>query len=196
LRHQIRDVKLLQGVAEYYMTNMSALNAFNRIRNVFDTSIDNIRRYTSFLEDAQLIFSLEKFSYKLSARQKASRKIYVADTGLRNAISFRFSQDFGRLAENVVAGHLFRQSRELYYFGNGNECDFIVKQKSKFLPIQVCYSDLAEEKTKAREFAGLAAALKHLKQKEGLLLTDDVEREEQIENLRIRLQPVWKFLLG
>jgi len=148
------------------------------------------------LEDAQLIFSLEKFSYKLSERQKASRKIYVADTGLRNAISFRFSQDFGRLVENVVAGHLFRQSRELYYFGNGNECDFIIKQKSKFLPIQVCYSDLSDEKTKGREFAGLVAALKHLKQKEGLLLTDDVEREEQIENLRIRLQPVWKFLLG
>ena len=28
LRHQIRDVKLLQGVAEYYMTNMAALSAF------------------------------------------------------------------------------------------------------------------------------------------------------------------------
>jgi len=38
--------------------------------------------------------------------------------------------------------------------------------------------------------------MKHLKQKEGLLLTDDVEREEQVENLRIRLRPIWKFLLA
>ena len=195
LRHEIREVKLLQSVAEYYMTNMATPYAFNRIRNIFDTSLDNIRRYTAFLEEAQLIRSLEKFSYKAGGREKANRKVYVADTGLRNAISFRFSQDLGRLVENVVAWHLHVQSRELFYFGNGAECDFIVKQRNKFLPIQVCYSGLTEEKTRTREFAGLIAALKYLKQKEGLLLTDDVEREEQIENLRIRLQPVWKFLL-
>lgn len=196
LRHEVCDVKLLQSVAEYYMTNMATQYAFNRIRNIFDTSIDNVRRYTDFLEEAQLVFSLEKFSYKTSGRQKANRKVYVADTGLRNAISFRFSQDLGRLAENVVAMHLLRQARELFYFGNGSECDFAVKQSGKFFPIQVSYSDLSDEKTKTREFQGLLAALKQLKQKEGLLLTDDVERVEQLGNSRIRLQPVWKFLLG
>jgi hypothetical protein len=195
LRHEVRDVKLLQSVAEYYMTNMATPYAFNRIRNVFDTSIDNVRRYTDFLEEAQLIFSLQKFSYKTGERQKANRKVYVADAGLRNAISFRFSQDLGRLAENVVALHLLRQTRELFYFGDGSECDFIIKQNRKFFPVQVSYSDLSDEKTKARAFQGLLAALKQLKQKEGLLLTDDVERVEQLGNLRIRLQPVWKFLL-
>jgi hypothetical protein len=33
-----------------------------RIRNIFDTSLDNVRRYTAFLEEAQLVHSLEKFS--------------------------------------------------------------------------------------------------------------------------------------
>jgi predicted AAA+ superfamily ATPase len=80
---------------------------------------------------------LEKFSYKASERQKANRKAYVADTGLRNASSFRFSQDLGRLAENVVALQLLGQARELFYFGNGSACDFIVKRKNKFLPVQV-----------------------------------------------------------
>jgi hypothetical protein len=195
LRHEIRDVKLLQSVAEYYMTNMATQYAYNRIRNIFDTSLDNVRRYTAFLEEAQLVFSLEKFSYKTSEREKANRKVYVADTGLRNAISFRFSQDLGRLAENVVAMHLLRQARGLFYFGNGSECDFIVKQNGNFFPVQVSYSDLSDDKLRAREFNGLTAALQHLKQKEGLLLTDDVEREEQVEKFRIRLQPVWKFLL-
>jgi predicted AAA+ superfamily ATPase len=124
LRHEVRAVKSLQSVAEYYMTNMATQYAFNRIRNVFDTSIDNVRRYTDFLEEAQLVFYLEKFSYKTSEHQKANRKVYVADTGLRNAISFHFSQDLGRLAENVVAMHLLHQARELFYFGNGGECDF------------------------------------------------------------------------
>jgi hypothetical protein len=143
-----------------------------------------------------VIFSLEKFSYKASEREKANRKAYVADTGLRNAISFRFSQDLGRLAENAVAMHLLRQARGLFYFGNGSECDFIVKQNGKLLPVQVSYSDLYDDKLRAREINGLTTALKHLKQKEGLLLTDDVEREEQVEKFQIRLQPVWKFLLA
>lgn len=195
LRHEIRDVKLLQSVAEYYMTNMATPYAFNRIRNIFDTSLDNVRRYTAFLEEAQLVHSLEKFSYKAGEREKANRKVYVADTGMRNAISFRFSQDLGRLAENVVAMHWRREGREVFYFGNGSECDFIVKQNGKFHPVQVSYSDLADEKTREREFQGLLAALKHLKQKEGLLLTDDVAGEETIENFRIRLKPAWRFLL-
>ncbi|MFQ5706651.1 MAG: ATP-binding protein [bacterium] len=195
LRYQIRDVRLLQGIAEYYMSNMAALHSFNRLKGVFGTSLDNVRRYTAFLEDAQLIFSLNKFSYKLSERQKVSRKVYVVDTGLRNAISFRFSQDLGRLIENVVAQKLFNQSQELYYFGNGSECDFVSRQQAKFLPIQVSYSDLSDEKLKAREFRGLLAALKHLKQNRGLLLTDDVEDVQHLEGLHIRLQPVWKFLL-
>ncbi|MDZ7292931.1 MAG: ATP-binding protein [candidate division KSB1 bacterium] len=194
LRHEIRDVNLLQRVAEYYVTNMAALHSFNRIRSVFDTSIDNVRRYTAFLEESQLIFSLEKFSFKSSERQKASRKVYVADTGLRNAISFRFSRDIGRLIENVVAQQLLRQTRDLFYFGNASECDFVFKQKGKFIPLQVTYGDLSDEKLKTREVHGLMAAMRRLKQKEGLLLTDDTAGEVQIENLSIRMQPVWKFL--
>jgi predicted AAA+ superfamily ATPase len=195
LRHEVRDVKLLQRVAEYYMTNMATPYAFNRIRNIFHTSLDNVRRYTAFLEEAQLVHSLEKFSYKAGEWEKANRKIFVADTGLRNAISFRFSQDLGRLAENIVALHWRHQGREIHYFGNGGECDFVVKQNGKFLPAQVCYSDLSDAKTRTREFQGLLAAMKHLKQKTGLLLTDDIAGQETIESFRIRLQPVWKFLL-
>lgn len=195
LRHQIRNVKLLQVIAQYYMTNMAALQSFNRIRNVFSTSIDNVRRYTGFLEDAQMIFALNKFSYKLGEQQRVSRKLYVADTGLRNAISFRFSQDLGRLIENVVAQKLLSRGCKLHYFSNSGECDFICQQRGKWLPIQVSYSDLKNEKLKAREVQGLISALNHLKERDGLLLTDDVAGEERVKNMRIHIQPVWKFLL-
>lgn len=193
VRYQIRDVKLLQGVAEYYMTNLASLHSFNRIRNIFKTSLDNIRRYTAFLEESQLIFPITKFSYKLSEQQRANRKIYIADTGIRNAISFRFSQDLGKLVENVVALQLRNQYKELYYFGNGAECDFIFKRGREFIPLQVSYSDLSDETLKKRELQGLLSAMAHLKQHEGILLTDDFEHEELIENLRIQMLPVWKF---
>lgn len=195
LRYQIRDVKLLQGITEYYMTNLSSLHSFNRIRNLFNTSLDNVRRYSAFLEEAQIIFFLNKFSFKLGEQKRSNRKGYVIDTGLRNVISFRFSQDIGKLVENAIACHLKESASELFYFGNGSECDFIVKQHGSFIPIQVCYGDLSDEKIKNREYSGLIAAMNHLGQKESVLFTDDLEHDEQINGFTIQLKPVWKFLL-
>lgn len=195
MRYQIRDVKLLQSIAEYYMTNLASLHSFNRIKNIFATSLDNVRRYSTFLEESQLIFFLNKFSYKLSEQQRANRKGYVADTGIRNAISFTFTKDIGKLVENCVASQLKYRSNDLYYFGNGSECDFIVKQSGKFIPIQITHSDLSDAKLKNREYQGLIAAMMQLNQKTGLLLTDDLDREERIEDFFIQIKPVWKFLL-
>lgn len=196
LRYQIRDSQLLQRLAEYYMTNLASLHSYNRIRNIFETSLDNIRRYTNFLEESQLVYSLYKFSYKLSEQQKSNRKIYVTDTGVRNSISFRFSQDVGKLVENVIANHFREYSDEMFYFRNGGECDFIVKQEGKFVPVQVSVSDLSDKKLRDREIQGLISAMLYLKQKEGLLLSDDLEEEILFEENFIRIKPVWKFLLS
>ncbi|MCI0495336.1 ATP-binding protein [candidate division KSB1 bacterium] len=195
LRYQIRDVKLLQTIAEYYMTNLSSLHSFNRIKNIFTTSLDNVRRYSTFLEESQLIFFLNKFSFKLSEQQRSSRKGYVSDTGIRNAISFTFTQDIGKLVENCVANQLKFSAADLFYFGNGSECDFIVKQSGKFFPIQITYSNLSDTKLRNREYQGLISAMKYMNQTTGLLLTDDQEKEERIENFCIQIKPVWKFLL-
>ncbi len=167
----------------------------DQIRNLFNTSLDSVRRYSAFLEEAQIIFFLNKFSFKLGEQKRSNRKGYVIDTGLRNVISFRFAQDIGKLVENAIACHLKESASELFYFGNGSECDFIVKQHGGFIPIQVCYGDLSDEKIKNREYSGLIAAMNHLGQKESVLFTDDLEHDEQINGFTIRLKPVWKFLL-
>jgi len=38
--------------------------------------------------------------------------------------------------------------------------------------------------------------MNNLKQKEGLLLTDDLEQNEQINDLQVQFKPVWKFLIA
>jgi predicted AAA+ superfamily ATPase len=196
-RYQIRDGLLMQAVAEQYLTQMSSLCSFNRMANILKTSVENVRRYTGFLAEAQLIYLLPKFSYKASIRLTGNQKVYVADTGMRNVMTFRFSQDIGRLAENVVAQELLRrETRDLFYYGNSRECDFLAKQGNTWLPIQVCHSNLADEKTRIREKGGLLAAIEELGVSRGLLLTDDIESDEQEDNIHIQLLPVWKFLLS
>ncbi len=194
-RHQVRDVQLLQNIAEYYFTNISSLYSFNRISNIFQTSIDNVRRYSKFLHDAYLLHSIKKFSYKLSQQQKNPQKVYSTDTGIRNAISFRFSQDAGKLIENLVANFLLANAQDVYYHRNESECDFIFKHRGQFFPIQVCHSDLHDESVKKREINGLLNAMKLLKRQKAVILTDDFSESEIIDNTAIYYFPVWRFLL-
>jgi len=194
-RHQIRDVKLLQGIAQYYLTNAALLHSFNRVRNIFNTSLDNVRRYSNFLEESLLIFFLPRFSFKLSKQQKSNRKVYASDTGLRNVIGFRFSSDTGKLAENAAALHLLRKYEELYYFADTGECDFIAKKQNQFEAIQVCLDDLFDEKVRKREIQGLTSAMQVLGQNQGVIFTNGIEQKEQIGNMQILFRPLWKVLI-
>jgi hypothetical protein len=106
VRYNIKDIQKLEELAKYYMTNISSQNSYNRIKNVLGTSLDTVERYSSYLESTYMLFFIKKFSYSLKEQVLNPRKVYALDTGLRNTVSFAFSEDHGRLIENVVFMHL------------------------------------------------------------------------------------------
>jgi uncharacterized protein len=65
------------------------------------------------------------------------------------------------MLENCVFLQLRREGKQIFYFKEKNECDFIVKEKNAITQaIQVCY-DLTED-NKKREIDGLMEALEQL----------------------------------
>jgi predicted AAA+ superfamily ATPase len=117
------------------------------------------------------------------------------DTGLRNVVSFKFSEDIGRAIENLVFIELKRRSSqtEIYYWKNRGEVDFVIKRGQKVEElIQVCYS--INEETEKREVSALVEAMDEFGLVEGLIITDDIEREEEIGGRRIVFMPLWKWL--
>ena len=60
--------------------------------------------------------------------------------------------------------------------------------------IQVTY-DLTETKTKEREINGLLSCLDEFKLKEGIIITDNLEKEEIIDGKKIRYMPIISWLL-
>ena len=50
----------------------------------------------------------EIFSYKVKDRLQYPKKIYMVDTGLINELVPKFSENYGRFMENVVAIELMR----------------------------------------------------------------------------------------
>ena len=83
--------------------------------------------------------------------------LFTMDTGFAG-LGRPFAENRGRILENIVALDLFRLEKELYYFNNKKECDFIIKQgpHGPAQAIQVCWE--LSERNERRKFAGLADA--------------------------------------
>ncbi len=121
------------------------------------------------------------------------KKTYLTDTGFA-ALGRAFTENRGRIIENVVAIELFRRGLEIYYFKNRNECDFIIKQGNKPAhAIQVCWE--LNSRNEKREIAGLFEACSSLNLTSGIILTYAQEDEREKEGMKISVIPVWKWLL-
>ncbi|MHA1550175.1 MAG: ATP-binding protein [Alphaproteobacteria bacterium] len=191
-KRKIRNPEKLEKLIKYYLQNVSNLANFTKISKPLELTTDSVGEYTKYLGDAYLIFHINLFEFSYKKQIINPKKIYCVDTGIRNIIGFNFSEDVGRLYENIVFIGLRKKFNEIFYWRNKNECDFIVKDGKKLTAIQVCY-DI--KKIKERELKGLLEAIDNFKLKKGLIITDDFEAEEIIDNKKIKYLPLWKWLI-
>jgi len=201
-RHKIRDTSTVKRIAHFLLTNVSKEYTYNSIRKMFGVSLDLIRQYIEYIEASYLTFSVSMFSYSLKEQSINPRKVYCIDTGLRNVVGFKFSEDIGRLYENLVFVELKKRLSEslseIYYWKGKQkkEVDFLIKEELKTKEaIQVCWN-VDDKKTKEREIEGLLEAMKEFKLKQGTIITEDYEDEKVVDKKKIRFIPLWKWLLA
>lgn len=99
-----------------------------------------------------MIFQVNRYHPNLKVQARDAKKIYAVDTGLRNANAASPQSDLGKLAENIVYLELRRRGREISYFRENGEVDFLVTEFGRPVQaIQVCHDDLTHEQTRERE---------------------------------------------
>ncbi len=195
MRHRIKNIVKLEELAKYYLSNISSLQSFNKIKNMLNLSIDTVERFSRYFSDAYLIFFIKKFSFSEKGQILNPRKVYCIDNGIRNAAGFVFLENLGRLMENAVFLELKRKGKEIFYWKGKKEIDFLVKEDLKVKQlIQVCY-DIEDKEAKKRETEALLEGMKEFKLKEGLIITWDYEGVEEIKGEKIVYIPLWKWLL-
>lgn len=196
VRFKIRETKIFREIALYLLSNITAPMSFNNVRAMVGVkSVTTVKNYVDFFEEAYLFFSLFKFDYSIKKQIINDRKIYSIDTGLANAVAFKFSDNIGANLENVIFIELKRRGKEIFYFRDKKECDFVVRRGLKIIEaIQVSQS-LADPKTAEREIEGLLEAMEKFKLKTGLIITESQEEERKINGKRIKIVPAWKWLL-
>jgi predicted AAA+ superfamily ATPase len=135
------------------------------------------------------------FDYSIRRQLNSPKKIYLIDQAFHLVGGLNFSPNSGRILENIVFIELKRRYKEIFYFREKNECDFVIKDNTKIKEvIQVCYN--LTRGNKDREVKGLIEAMDKFKLKKGFILTYDQEEKIIKDNKKIIVKPVWKWLLN
>jgi predicted AAA+ superfamily ATPase len=184
VRYGVRDVKSLQRLALYLISNVGNLVTANRVKSLIGISATStVMEYFSHLEQSWLFQFIPKFSYSVRKQIVNPRKVYAIDTGLVTVNSKSFTSDYGPLFENLIYLFLRRRFKEINYFSEKGECDFIAFRNGKPMEIlQVCY-ELTPDNLD-RELNGLFEALAFFDIKKGHIVTfnqtDRFERDGKI----------------
>ena len=159
-RNNIRDVDLLERIVNYVLNNVGKQFSATSISNFFKqekrvVAPETILNYLKACEEA---FLFKRLSYQDVLGKKTlniNEKYYVADHGLREAVSGSNIKSQEIVLENIVCLELIRRGYTVKVGRIGErEIDFVCEKGDIKYYVQVCYI-LNEEKTIEREFSSL-----------------------------------------
>ena len=155
-------------------------------------SKNTLYNYIEYLNDSLILYLLKKYSPSYKNIEMSIPKIFFVDNGLYMA-----EESISKLMENLVFMELRRrnyvENEKLFYWKNsfGREIDFIVLDGEL---IQVCYELTYENRD--REIKSLIKASKQLNYKKLRILTWNQEDTININNRKIEITPLWKWLIN
>jgi predicted AAA+ superfamily ATPase len=193
-RYRLSQVDELRQMAIYFFANASKLFSYSTLQRITGIkSLSTIKNYLGFYNHSYLFFYLQKFDFSLNKQLMNSRKAYSIDQGLNNRIGFNFSENKGRILENIVFIELKRRKVEFFYYSGKNECDFVIMQGTQIKQaIQVTY--LISHENIEREVNGLLEVKDKYNITDLMMLVYDDELQLTIAD-EIQIMPVWKWLL-
>ena len=200
-RHKVSNIVALKHLVNNVMTSPCSQFSVNKFYNTLKSmsikcTKNNLYEYLDHLLDAYLFYRVPLHTRSEKTRMVNPPKIYVIDTGLLNAMTFRHSINHGHLLENMVFMHLRYNGFEIEYVNTEKayETDFFARHPitGEISLIQVCW-DISNEKTFSRELRGLKSAMTELGIAQGTIVTWDEEKELDDD---INIIPAWKWLLN
>jgi len=187
-RYQIADIATFKKLLLYTISNIGAVFSYKSLATAVGTNENTAKKYINILNDSYIINDVSNFAFSLKENVRNSHKLYVADNGIINAMSYRFWDNKAKLFENFIFNELQkRQYDEITFATHTGECDFVVKKGFEYQAIQVCY-ELTTENSK-REFGGFDAIEKEIKLSKKTIITYNQEQQEK----DVEVLPVWKY---
>lgn len=196
-RYRLSQVNEIRQIGLYFASNVGKIFSYSTLQEISGIkSTSSIKNYLHYYEQTYLFFYLKKFDYSIKKQMMNPKKAYIIDPAFAYRLGFNFSENKGRILENIVFLELLRRKMEVYYYSGKKECDFLIKKGIQINEaIQVAFH--LHHENYEREFQGLLEAVEKFKLPHGLLLT--YQADENInypQNDKIKIIPVWKWLIG
>ena len=159
-KYKIRNVSLMDRIAEYMMDNISNLSTARSIADTLSGNKDKINHktvsaYIQYLCNAFAFYKVRRYDIRGKKYLASNDKYYLSDHTFRYAKLGTRNMDYGRVIENIVAIELLRRGYEVYAgMLYHKEIDFVAIRRSEKLYIQVS-DNIEDEKTFEREVSPL-----------------------------------------
>ena len=196
VRYNIRDVRTLQRLTLFLLSNIGNRVTGNKLKTIFGiSSATTILEYFSHLEQSYLLAFVPMFDFSLKKQNINPRKVYAIDTGLVEITTPRFTKDAGHKLENLVFLALRRLSKEIYYYPGSGECDFLLMDRGVISSaVQVCL-ELNSDNLQ-RETSGLFKAMKAFQLREGIIVTLSQNDYFSQDGMTVKVVPFHEFVAG
>lgn len=159
-RHRIRNVAMLDRIADFMMDNVSNITSPRRMTDALvadglTATNKTVGAYMGYLCDAFAFYRVRRYDIRGKKCLSSGEKYYLADHAFKYAILGTRSMDWGRAYENMVAIELKRRGYEVYVgVLYKKEIDFVAVKRSEKLYIQVS-DDVSSRETFEREVSPL-----------------------------------------
>jgi len=196
-RYSIRNVREIRDLALFLASNLSCMSSYKKLRDVISVnSLTTVKNYIGYFEDVYLFFAAGLFDYSLKRQMYNPSKIYCIDHALSSSIAFKFSEDLGRIMENIVFIELKRRGLAVYYWKDkkGRECDFLIKKGRNIIEAVQVFSNINARDTRDREITGAIATAEEFGLKEAKILTTEDPGNETVRGIKIHYIPIWQWL--
>src|SRR3989344_3483989 len=193
-RFEVKKTKEIENLLLYLFSNIGQGYSYNSLSGFLKIHDKTIKEYIGFCEKSFLLFELSNYQYSLKKQENYPKKVYAIDNGFISAVSFSFSENYGRFLENAVFLGLLEAGKSVYYYLGKYECDFIVKEGRKITEA-IQATKILDNNNEKRELRGLFGAMEKFNLKEGVIITGSQEEERNIDGKKIKIIPAWKWLL-
>ena len=194
-RNNITNGREVLELMHFIASNAAKRHSYSSLSKVIGVKhSDTVKHYVQCMEETYLLSQLLKYNASVKTQEASIKKMYLIDNAFIRLVGFNPTDNLGPLLENLIFIELKRRGQDIFYHANGSECDFIVRTGTRITQcIQVTVS-LADESTRKREVAGLAAAAKTYDTTDNTIITLDDDRIS-LDHNDIRVVPAWRWLL-
>jgi hypothetical protein len=191
--HRLNRPDLLKDLLIILASSMGSRISFNRIAKLLGITVDTVKEYVGYFEEAFLIKPLLKWSQSYADKIYAQKKIYFYDTGLKTTLTGK--ADLGAKTENVVFLHLVKNNPNIgYYAESEREIDFVCGSFKLPTATEVKYESKFDWKDK--KFMGVRLFIRRYPSvREVTIVSKNVMQTLKDGKLKISVVPAWEYVL-